>query len=138
MSAVPWIPFDFALLRVVPRPHLAEFANVGVIVHARTADFLGLELIDDPEVLSRCAPGVDAELLAAYLRTTRAICYGDAEAAGPLALLAPSERFHWLTAPRSDVLQSSPVHAGVCVDPAAELDHLFATSLTRFARPEAP
>ena len=61
-----------------------------------------------------------------YLRACEAICAGD-PSAGPVALDPPSERFHWLTAPRSDVLQSSPVHGGLCEDPARELEELFET-----------
>jgi hypothetical protein len=69
-------------------------------------------------------PDVDADLLARYLRACEAICAGN-PAAGPVALAPPSERFHWLTAPRSDVLQSSPVHEGICADPSATLNELF-------------
>lgn len=69
-------------------------------------------------------PHVDAELLARYLEACGAVCRGDASA-GPVALAPTSERFHWLTAPRSDVIQSSPVHEGVCADPGEALDRLF-------------
>jgi hypothetical protein len=69
-------------------------------------------------------PDVDPELLGRYLEAARAICEG-AETHGPVALTAPSERFHWLTAPRSDVIQASPVHEGVCRDPARELERLY-------------
>lgn len=118
------IDYDFAILRVVPRVHLGAFVNVGVVVHARTAEFLALRTVLDVAHLATLAPGVDPELLSRYLRSCAAICAGDASA-GPVALAPPSERFHWLTAPRSDVLQSSPVHEGVCADPRAELDALF-------------
>lgn len=118
------IAYDFAILRVVPRVHLGAFANVGVVMHARTAEFLALRTITERGALAALAPGVDAELLSRYLLSCAAICAGDASA-GPVALAPPSERFHWLTAPRSDVLQSSPVHEGVCEDPVVELDALF-------------
>jgi hypothetical protein len=118
------VDYDFAVLRVVPRVHLGAFVNVGVVVHARTAEFLALRVLDDESELAKRAPGVDAALLARYLRSCVAICAGDA-AAGPMALAPPSERFHWLTAPRSDVLQSSPVHEGVCEDPQRALNDLF-------------
>ena len=121
--------YDFAVLRVVPRVHLGAFINVGVVVHARTAEFLALRAITDERTLAAHAPGVDSELLARYLRSCEAICAGDA-AAGPMALAPPSERFHWLTAPRSDVLQSSPVHEGICDDPQRELDALFEEYVT--------
>ena len=124
MSGHPLVDYDFAILRVVPRVHLSAFANVGVVLHARTAEYLALRTIADASALARVAPGLDHALLARYLQSCAAICAGDA-AAGEVALAPPSERFHWLTAPRSDVLQSSPVHEGVCVDPALELDLLF-------------
>ena len=116
--------YDFAVLRAVPRVHLGAFVNVGVVLHARTAEFLALRAISDERTLAARVPGVDAELLARYLRSCIAICAGDASA-GPMALAPTSERFHWLTAPRSDVLQSSPVHEGICEDPQRALDDLF-------------
>jgi hypothetical protein len=118
------IDYDFAVLRVVPRVHLGAFVNVGVVVHARTAEFLALRVLGDEQALSVRIKGVDTDLLARYLRSCVAICAGDASA-GPMALAPTSERFHWLTAPRSDVLQSSPVHEGVCEDPRQALDELF-------------
>lgn len=118
------IDYDFAVLRVVPHVHLGAFANVGVVVHARTLEYLAMRTLADADQLARLAPALDAELLARYLRSCEAICAGHA-AAGPVALAPPSERFHWLTAPRSDVLQSSPVHEGVTDDPARALDELF-------------
>ena len=118
------VDYDFALLRVVPRVHTGAFANVGVVLHARTAEFLALRTVTDRDALARLAPGIDPDLLGRYLASCASICAGD-ERAGAVALAPPSERFHWLTAPRSDVLQSSPVHEGVCDDPADELDALF-------------
>lgn len=123
-AAVPRVDYDFAVLRVVPRVHLGAFVNVGVVVHARTAEFLALRVLGDERALAARAPGVDVDLLARYLRSCVAICAGDATA-GTMALAPTSERFHWLTAPRSDVLQSSPVHEGVCEDPQRALDELY-------------
>lgn len=120
----PRIAYAFAVLRAVPHVHLGCFVNVGVALHARTAEFLGVRVIEDPEVLARRVPDVDPHLLARYLTSCRAIAGGDA-AAGAVALAPPSERFHWLTSPRSDVLQSSPVHEGLTDDPARALDELF-------------
>jgi hypothetical protein len=118
------IAYDFAILRVVPHVHTGAFAPVGVIVHARTAEFLGMRVITDRKELARRAQGVDIALLVKYLESCKAICYGDADA-GPIALAPPSERFHWLTSPRSDVIQCGPVHEGVSNDPAAAVDALF-------------
>ena len=124
MSRAPQLDYDFAVLRVVPSVHLGAFVNVGVVVHARSAEFLALRVLTDAAALRARLPGMDAELLARYLRATEAICAGDA-AAGPVALTPPSERFHWLTAPRSDVLQSSPVHEGTSADLPGELEKLY-------------
>jgi len=118
------VDYDFAVLRVVPRVHLGAFVNVGVVVHARTEEFLALRAVTDERQLAARVDGIDTELLARYLRSCEAICAGD-PTAGPMALAPPSERFHWLTAPRSDVLQSSPVHEGICDDPGRALDELF-------------
>ena len=118
------VDYDFAVLRVVPRVHLGAFVNVGVVLHARTAEYLALRALTDVGALRGLLPEIDAELLARYLQSCEAICAGD-PSAGPVALAPPSERFHWLTAPRSDVLQSSPIHEGVCSDPARELGKLF-------------
>jgi hypothetical protein len=123
--ATPWIAYSFAVLCVVPHPHLGTAVPVGVIVHARTAGFLGVQVITDPAELAARAPAVDVELLARYLRDLRAIAEGDAEA-GPVALAPPSERFHWLTAPRSDVIQAGAVHSGLCQSPLDALERLFA------------
>jgi hypothetical protein len=118
------VDYDFAVLRVVPRVHLGAFVNVGVVMHARTREFLALRVLTDVGQLRRLLPAIDADLLARYLKSCEAICAGD-PTAGPVALAPPSERFHWLTAPRSDVLQSSPIHEGVCGDPAVELEKLY-------------
>jgi hypothetical protein len=117
--------YEFAVLRAVPHVHLGAFVNVGVVLHARRAGYLALRAIDDAAQLRARLPDTDVDLLHRYLRACAAICAGQADA-GPVALAPTSERFHWLTAPRSDVLQSSPVHEGVCDDASAELDSLFA------------
>lgn len=119
-----WIAYSFAVLCVVPHPHLGTAVPVGVILHARTAQFIGIRVLTDPAELQARAPGIDVELLCRYLDGLRAVADGDPDA-GPVALLPTSERFHWLTAPRSDVLQSGRVHSGLTEEPAAELERLF-------------
>jgi hypothetical protein len=124
MSTAAWTTYHFTVLRVVPHVHTGAFANIGVVLHARSANFLAMRAIMDETELRRLAPDVDVELLLRYLRCYDAICRGD-DSAAPIALVSPSERFHWISAPRSDVLQAAPVHEGVCTDPAAELESLF-------------
>jgi hypothetical protein len=120
-----WISYSFAVLRVVPHVHTGVFVPVGVVLHARTEEYLGVRVITDPAVLSERAGDADIELLVRYLESCKAIGDGE-DSAGPIALAPPSERFHWLTAPRSDVIQCGPVHEGLTNDPARTLDELFA------------
>ena len=124
------VAYDFAVLRVVPHVHIGAFTPVGVIVHARTIEFLGMRVLTDAQELASRAKGVDVELLVRYLESCEAICRGD-ENAGPIALAPPSERFHWLTSPRSDVIQCGPVHEGLTSDPAVALDSLFESVVVR-------
>lgn len=116
--------YHYAVLRVVPHVHLGAFVNVGVVLHARTVEFLGMRALTEPDALRALVPDVDIDLLVKYLACYEGICRGD-EAAGPIALLPPSERFHWLTSPRSDVLQASPVHVGLGDDYRRALDELY-------------
>ncbi|MDX1530740.1 MAG: DUF3037 domain-containing protein, partial [Rhodothermales bacterium] len=118
--------YDYAVVRVVPCVHRGEFANVGVVLHARRARFLGARLRRDPEWLAARCPGLDVEVLGRYLDAYERVAAGGPEG-GPVGLLPPSERFHWLTAPRSAALQTSPVHTGRTDDPAATLERLFET-----------
>jgi hypothetical protein len=125
-----WISYDYAVLRVVPHVYLGTFVPVGVMVHARTADFLAMRVLSDESRLRERVKALDVDLLVRYLKSCQLVCDGDASA-GPVALAPPSERFHWLTAPRSDVIQSSPVHSGMTEDPRTALDELYA----RFVEP---
>ena len=129
--------FDDAVVRIVPRVEREEFINVGVVVHAPALAFLGCAIALDRARLAQLAPGLAAtelDEIAAHLEAWRAVCAGDA-GAGPIAALSPSERFHWLSAPRSTMLQTSPVHAGVTDDPAAALDRLYRTLVLPEPRP---
>lgn len=117
--------FDYAVLRVVPRVEREEFMNVGVVLHAPTLGWLGCEVAVDRARLRGFAPGLDVEAVIEVLAGFRRVCAGE-RGAGPIARLPRVERFHWLVAPRSAVIQTSPVHGGVCEDPAAALAELVA------------
>ena len=121
-------PYDYALVRVVPRVERGEIINVGVVLYAKTRGFLGCRL-DEPEHIAKklevLAPSFDRALLEPHLRALVALCDGD-RGAGPVAALSQSERFHWLTTHRSTAIQSSVLHSGICADPRAALDALFA------------
>jgi hypothetical protein len=118
--------FQYALWRVVPRVERGECFNAGVVLFCRRHRFLAARTALDDARLRALAPGVDPGAIARHLDTLGRIAAGDADA-GPIARMEQSERFHWLVAPSSTVVQPSPVHTGLCDDPAAELDHLFRT-----------
>ena len=118
-------PVSWSILRAVPHPHTGVGVPVGVVLQSRPAEFIGVQAVTDVERLRALAPDADVELLARYLSTCRAIADGDARA-GDIALLSPPERFYWLTAPRSDVLQPSAVSHEMVEDPEARLGELFA------------
>lgn len=115
--------FDYAIVRVVPRVERGEFVNAGAILFCRTRRFLGAEMALNRDRLHALDPEVDLAEVERQIRLIEAICRGDA-AGGPLATLPLSERFHWLTAPRSTVIQTSTVHTGLCRDPEATLSQL--------------
>jgi hypothetical protein len=117
--------YDYATVRVVPCVAREDFVTVGVVLHARTARFLEARLRRDTAWLAARCPDLDVDLLDRFLDAYARVAAGGAEG-GPVGLLPPSERFHWLTAPRSAALQTSAVHTGRTEDPAAVLDGLFA------------
>jgi len=124
--------YSYAVVRVVPRVERGECINVGVILFAREARYLAARIELDPARLRALAPEADVAAIERHLETLVAVCEGRPEG-GPVAALPPPERFHWLTAPRSTVIQTSPVHGGVTTDPAATLEEL----LVALVRPPA-
>jgi len=125
--------FDYAIVRVVPRVERGELINAGIIVSCPTAGFLGAEIALDVARLCALAPDIDTALVAQALAVIPWIAAGD-PAGGPIAGLPRGERFHWLVAPRSTIIQTSPVHTGVCDDPATALTRL----LDRLVRTPGP
>jgi hypothetical protein len=123
------LAFDYTILQVVPRIERDERINAGVILFCPAAAFLGCRVALDPAIVRALAPDADVPAITAQLDAVRAVCAGD-PAAGPIARLSPSERFHWLSTPRSTVVQPSAPHAGLCDDPAAALDRLFAATVS--------
>jgi hypothetical protein len=124
--------FDYVIVQVVPRVERDERVNAGVIVFCPTAGYLGARLVTDRAAEARwraLAPELDVEGVWRQLEAIRAVASGDADA-GPIAALSISERFHWLSAPRSTIVQTSAGHVGVCADPAKALDHLFAAQVS--------
>lgn len=122
--------YDYSVVRVVPDVARGEFLNAGVVLFAKTQHALLSRLELDEERLRALAPDADIAAIRSHLESIERICAGG-EAAGPHAHLSASERFHWLTAPRSTVIQLSPVHSGICDDPALEADRLFTRLVKR-------
>jgi hypothetical protein len=119
-------PFDYSIIRVVPRVEREEFINVGVIVSCHDKNFLEAKIEMDRARLAALDPTLDPDKVQRYLDTIPAICAGGEEA-GPIGSLPQRARFHWLVAPRSTIIQTSPVHSGLCDDPRSALEHLLKT-----------
>lgn len=122
--------YSYAIIRLVPRVERAEFMNVGVVLFARQAHYLQADIeLDELRALALW-PAIDLADVRRHCEVFSAIAAGRSEG-GPIGAFPPSERFHWLTAPRSTVLQPSPVHVGCCDDPAVAMEGL----LDEFVRP---
>jgi hypothetical protein len=127
--------FDYAIVRVVPRVERGEFINAGAIVFCRTRRFLGARVELDLVRLAALAPDLDPAAIQRHLDVIPLVCAGG-KAAGPIGQLPQAERFHWLIAPRSTIIQTSPVHSGRCADPAEALEHLLETMVRPPADPD--
>jgi hypothetical protein len=113
--------YDYAIIRVVPRVEREEFVNVGVIVSCPALDYLAARIELDEQRLLAFAPEVDIELVRENLASIPAICGGS----GPIGRLTLRERFHWLVAPRSTMIQTSSVHTGRSDDPSRLVEQLL-------------
>ena len=108
--------YDYAVIRVVPRVDREEFLNVGVIISCPAKDFLEARIELDESRLLAFDPTLDIEAIRNHLASIPRICAGGPDA-GPIGQLSQRERFHWLVAPRSTIIQTSRVHTGRCIDP---------------------
>lgn len=116
--------YDYAVIRVVPRVDREEFVNVGVIISCPAKDFLEARIELDEARLLAFAPRIDMDAVRAHLASIPRICAGGPEA-GPIGQLTPRERFYWLVAPRSTIIQTSRVHTGRCTDPVPVSERLL-------------
>jgi Protein of unknown function (DUF3037) len=124
-DAADRIPFAYAILRLVPRADRGERLNVGVVLFCRQdRGFLGVRFGLDEARLRALAPDVDLADVRDQLRALEQVAAGDPDG-GAVATLEPSDRFGWLVAPSSTMIQPSEVHTGLCDDPPAQLDALF-------------
>ncbi len=127
---MPRSGFSYAVLRVVPDIEREEFANVGVVMFAPERRFLRARAVYQPAVIDALREGCDHVAIRRQLQLVEDIAAGAATAA-PFRSMSPSERFHWLTTPRSTIVQPGPLHAGTTDDPDATFDHLFSTLVDR-------
>ena len=118
--------YDYAIIRVLPKVDRGEFINVGVILSCPDQDFLQAHIVFDEKRLLALDPTADIDTIREHLAAISTICAGGADA-GPIGQLTKRERFHWLVAPRSTVIQTSSVHTGYCTDPVRVLEHLVDT-----------
>lgn len=116
--------FDYAVVRVVPRVDREEFVNAGVILFCLVRGYLGARVALDAARVRALHPGADLAIIEEHLASVPLIAAGG-DGAGPIGRLPLRERFHWLVAPRSTIVQVSPVHSGLCDDPAVTLDQLM-------------
>ena len=115
-------PYQYVVLRLVPRVERQEFVNVGVVVYAQEADFIDGAFSLDADRVRALDPRVDVAAVDAALETVCRVARGEG---GPAGAMAPGRRFGWLAAPRSTIIQPGPVHGGLTDDPAATLEHLL-------------
>jgi hypothetical protein len=116
--------YDYAVIRVVPRVDREEFINVGVIVSCPARDFLEARIELDESRLLHFDPTLDLPAIRAHLASIPRICAGGPDS-GPIGQLSPRERFHWLVAPRSTIIQTSRVHSGRCTEPGPVSERLL-------------
>ena len=128
-TAAPRVAYDYALLRLVPDVGSGTALTVGVVVHSRQARVLHVQTCLDDALVARLRPDLDAALVRRYLDGLARIADGG-DGTGPIGALPPSERFHWLTAPRSTVVQPGPVRGGL----APADDRGLATTFARLCR----
>ncbi len=116
--------YDYAVLRIVPSVEREEFVNAGVVLQCTESAFLDCRVHLDEARLRALWPEIDLDLIRRHLEAFPRISAGDQDA-GPIASLSRRERFQWLVAPRSTVIQVSPVHSGMCQSPESAIADIF-------------
>lgn len=120
------VTYEYAIIRIVPKVEREEFFNVGVLLFSKRKNFLGVKYNIDKKKLEAFSDELDVELLKEHLNAWKLICDGTSES-GAIGQFEVSDRFRWLAASRSTVIQSSKTHPGLCSDPEQELERLFKT-----------
>lgn len=121
-------PFKYAIIRLVPKVEREEFFNIGVILYCKRKKFLEVRFHMNQDKLKAYSSDIDQDMLANYLNAWKLICQGNTSG-GPIGQLDVAERFGWLTACRSTIIQSSQTHAGLCFNPEKELNAIFETQV---------
>lgn len=116
--------FEYATIRIVPKVEREEFFNVGVILFCKRKKFIGIKYYIHPEKLKAFSPDVELDFFEDYLKAWELVCDGKA-AGGKIGAMELSDRFRWLTACRSTIIQSSKTHPGLCEDPQQTLEEIF-------------
>lgn len=120
------VPYAYAVIRVIPRVERGECLNAGVVLFCRPRRYLDARIHLDEARLAALAPGFDPSVARQLLERIPVICAGG-NGSGPIGVLTQAERFNWLVAPASTVVQAGPVHTGLTTDPAPVLERLFRT-----------
>ena len=123
-------PFSYAVLRIVPDIEREEFVNAGLVLYCRARRYLRAATSLNRSRLRALRPAADVAGLRGQLELIERIAAGEVER-GPLAAMSQSERFHWLTTPRSTAVQPGPIHGGMSDDPDATFEHLYAALVER-------
>ena len=118
------VTFEYAIIRLVPKVEREEFFNIGVILFSKRKKFLDIKFHINPEILKVMAPELALDSLNEYLNAWKTICDGK-KSAGKIGELELSDRFRWLAACRSTIIQSSKTHSGLCENPEKELEAIF-------------
>jgi hypothetical protein len=129
------VTYDYAIIRVVPKVERAEFVNVGVIVSCPARDLLLARIEVDERRLTSLDPTLDLQSVRTHLAAIPTICVGG-EQAGPIGRLSQRERFYWLVAPRSTIIQTSPTHTGSASDLETVVERLLQTMVRRLSAQE--
>jgi len=122
--------FEYAVIRMVPHVEREEFLNIGIVLYCASQKFLRAKFELDKERLKVLCEKLDFEELKEHVTSFERICAGGKDA-GPIGILSMPERFRWLTATRSTILQTSKVHPGLCDDASEMLERLFVQLVSR-------
>jgi len=118
------VPYEYAIIRVVPKVEREEFMNIGAVLFARRKKYLGIRFHLEEKRLAAFSKDIDIELIKKYLNAWKLVCQGG-KAGGTIGQLEMPVRFRWLTANRSTIIQASALHTGLCSDPEKVLEDIF-------------